>query len=640
VLVTFGGADCEIVIWPDGLHPNESPLVAVTQDECAFNANDDCPWEWCENGRMSLKQKSKGGLLMVSEFLSELAGRLRCTKAEAEAYAVSNPDSRIAQLVEEDKAEQGVEARLILEPGGAAGKDNYFDNAQLLTQTKLAMEVFDAMERHRAPPRDVRLPWSADGLNAAPDAVAVSFNFTPTVGPIAPGKERPLVRLELGMRREGVVRHLPSVRCQALIFFDHSSGHEAGATDGRSATSMTKGPDWNGKQPWMRDGFFADLRGPSWPCHVQKMQYEQGDVLPCDVPVPSGIDPNAGAAPAATQLPQVLPEQLLGRSVVKNFGGFPINGTVMLVVDDDLLACKFEVDGVSDWELTVEEVLSYLVGPAPEPEQHQEAPPSDVETEAAIKEFLNGIRPRLKKNNDGAPPAAIRKLADAEWVTLGLERRLHFVRKVRSKAAAAAGGVAASRVLKCGEPVPARLWGRQKGMQALLAERGLPHAPHALHVPPLRGACENQEAHGGPKLARVRRPSELWPEEIGGHVPPPPPPCALAGLLTQQRNYLKNLENSCCCRRLLASQPDFQAEHSGLERVVATGGHHCIFLPKFHCNHLRSNRSNTRHHMHVPWLRAAQLVRVLQFLYHRRAQLDRALLGNPNFNPNLNPRPT
>ena len=81
MLVTFGGADCEIVIWPDGLHPNESPLVAVTQDECAFNANDDCPWEWCENGRMSLKQKSKGGLLMVSEFLSELAGRLRCTKA-------------------------------------------------------------------------------------------------------------------------------------------------------------------------------------------------------------------------------------------------------------------------------------------------------------------------------------------------------------------------------------------------------------------------------------------------------------------------------------------------------------------------------------------------------------------------------
>ena len=65
---------------------------------------------------------------------------------------------------------------------------------------------------------------------------------------------------------------------------------------------------------------------------------------------------------------------------------------------------------------------------------------------------------------------------------------------------------------------------------------------------------------------------------------------------TQQRGYVAHLDNSCCCRRLLASQPDFQAERSGLERVVAAGGHYCIFLPKFHCNHLGLNRSNTRHH--------------------------------------------
>ena len=190
-------------------HTDEPPLVFVTQDECAFNANDDVPWEWCESGRMSLKQKSKGGLLMVSEFLSELSGRLRCTKDEAAAYAAHNPDSRIAQLVKDGKAEQGVEVRLILEPGGAAGKDNYFDNAQLLTQTKLAMEVFDAMESHKAPAREVLLPWSEDGINAAADIVSVSFNFSPMVGPLPPGKERPLVQLQLGMRREGLVRGCP-----------------------------------------------------------------------------------------------------------------------------------------------------------------------------------------------------------------------------------------------------------------------------------------------------------------------------------------------------------------------------------------------------------------------------------------------
>ena len=92
MLVTFTGTDCEIVNWPDGLHPGEPPLVLVSQDECAFHGNDDCPWEWCEEGRMSLKQKSRGSLLMVSEFLSELAGRLRCSRLEAEKYATSHPD--------------------------------------------------------------------------------------------------------------------------------------------------------------------------------------------------------------------------------------------------------------------------------------------------------------------------------------------------------------------------------------------------------------------------------------------------------------------------------------------------------------------------------------------------------------------
>ena len=243
---------------------------------------------------------------------------------------------------------------------------------------------------------------------------------------------------------------------------------------------------------------------------MQKMQYEQGDVLLCDVTVPAGIDPHAAAAPAATQLPKVLPEQLVGRSVVKNFGGLPVNGKVMLV-SDDMLVCKFDVDGVSDWELTVDEVLNYLVGPAPVPEQLEpEAEPDEEEKEAAIKLFFNGIRPRLKKKNSAASSDDLRKLADAEWLALPPDRRLHYVHKIRQRSAAAVqggGGAAASRVLKRGEPVPARLWGRAKGMQALLAERGLQSG--------LRGACENQEAHGAPKLPRVRRPSEAWADEVG-----------------------------------------------------------------------------------------------------------------------------
>ena len=107
---------------------------------------------------MSLKQKSRGSLLMVSEFLSEHAGRLRCSKAEAVAYAASHPHSIIAGIVAKGGAEEGMDARLILEPGAAAGKDKYFDNEQLIEQTKLAKEVFDASERNVAPARVVTTP--------------------------------------------------------------------------------------------------------------------------------------------------------------------------------------------------------------------------------------------------------------------------------------------------------------------------------------------------------------------------------------------------------------------------------------------------------------------------------------------------
>eukprot|EP00966_Prymnesium_polylepis_P165764 3831599-Prymnesium_polylepis.1 len=115
--VTFSGADCEIVNWPDDLHPGEPPLVVTSQDECAFHGCDDCPWERCEEGRMSLKQKSRGSLLMVSEFLSELGGRLRCSKTEAEAYAAAHPGSKMATIVESGQAEGGAAARLIWSPG-------------------------------------------------------------------------------------------------------------------------------------------------------------------------------------------------------------------------------------------------------------------------------------------------------------------------------------------------------------------------------------------------------------------------------------------------------------------------------------------------------------------------------------------
>ena len=324
VTVRSEGDDCETVVWPDGLVKDERPLVLVSQDECAFHANDDCPWEWCEPGKMSLKQKSRGSLLMVSEFLSELAGRLRCSKDEVTKYAAEHPHSILAGKLAEGQAEEGVEARLILAPGAGAGKDSYFDNAQLITQvaahrsrrspplpaarcppprppsttltaaaltaqTKLAMEVFDAMDRHEVPARDV---------------VSVSVG-------VSVGEDG-----RVTLAAAPVVTHLPPVRCQALFLFDHSSGHDAGASDGRSVTCLTKGPDWNAKLPPMRDGYYGQ-----YPRTQHKMQYAEGDRLALDITIPAGIDADAASGPAADAPPQVVPEQLFGYTVSKCLGG-------------------------------------------------------------------------------------------------------------------------------------------------------------------------------------------------------------------------------------------------------------------------------------------------------------------------------
>ena len=99
-----------------------------------------------------------------------------------------------------------------------------------------------------------------------------------------------------------------------------------------------------------------------------------------------------------------------------------------------------------------------LVGPPPDPEQHQEAPPTDAEAEAAFEKFFAGSAGTLKKHNTGKERSALRLLAQAEWPKLTAERRLHFVRKVRT---AAQPGVAASeRTIAAVQPVPPLLWGR------------------------------------------------------------------------------------------------------------------------------------------------------------------------------------
>ena len=446
VIVTFVGTNCEEVRWPV-LHPGERPVVWISQDECAFHSNDDLNSEWAEEGKgLQIKQKSRGSLLMVSMFITELHGILECTREQREAYMSAHLNSYMAARLAAQPDWNG-SSTLILEPGAAPGKDKYFDAEQLIEQTKLAIEVFEAT--HFAPER-----WAFHPAGHAPSS-----------------------RASYPQAFQSVL--LPRTPCIGLFLFDHSSGHGAFSKDALLASHANKGPDWKGSMAAMRDGFFVDAKGAK---KTQVMQFQEGDSLPRDITYPVGLDPQASApAPAVPS---------------------PADGT--------------------------------------QPQAPPQTPPTPEELVSAFKLFFSGSQQTLKKNNPSVTADGVKLMGRAKWDALSADRQMVYVGRCRAKAAGPAGGGAPTdRVIKAGSAAPRILWGRNKGLECILTERGLYPAAG------LKGACQMEKDH---------TPS-----------------------------------NDCCCARLLSVQPDFASECSALQHLVEepylTGGarHLCIFLPKFHC---------------------------------------------------------
>ena len=273
------------------------------------------------------------------------------------------------------------------------------------------------------------------------------------------------------------------MRCRGLWLFDNSSGHGKTAVGARNAGACNKGPDWTGKVPPMRDGWFMKVtsdehRGQQYLMRmVQRMQFQRGDVLPCDLVVPAGLDPNTTTT-GEVRRPQILPEQLFGRQVVTTLSdGLGIPGWTISEPrepDEDgneQVAIEWDDDQMVDTLASIADVLEILFGPPPDPEQHQEAPPSEAESDAAFGKFFDGRVGTLKKHNPGKERSALRELAKAEWPKLTAERQLHFVRKVRA-AVQPDAAAASERTISAGQPVPPALWGRHKGSEVLLAPGG------------------------------------------------------------------------------------------------------------------------------------------------------------------------
>ena len=150
----------------------------------------------------------------------------------------------------------------------------------------------------------------------------------------------------------------------------------------------------------MRDGYYT--------VHGQrvshKMQFCEGDVLPIDVTVPTGVDVDAPPVGAPAALPKVLPEQLVGRRFCEETFDGPVVAEIALSNDTELpLMLVYAHDDLLPTLLvSVEEALRNLIGEAPVVEvELQDAPtaaevvaaqasqaaaPAEVEAEAATKE--------------------------------------------------------------------------------------------------------------------------------------------------------------------------------------------------------------------------------------------------------------
>ena len=72
----FEGENMEIEIWPE-LLLGEKPHILVTHDECVFSSYDGMPMCWMPEGEQPLRKKGQGRSLHVSEFLTDVCGRLK-----------------------------------------------------------------------------------------------------------------------------------------------------------------------------------------------------------------------------------------------------------------------------------------------------------------------------------------------------------------------------------------------------------------------------------------------------------------------------------------------------------------------------------------------------------------------------------
>ncbi|CAG8718221.1 13358_t:CDS:2 [Rhizophagus irregularis] len=118
----FSGDNLDEITWPDS---NIQPLILVTHDECIFSAYDGSRSLWIPDGEQPLRKKGNGRSIHVSEFLTDVCGRL----ALPDEMQVSDDFPR--------------EACVIMHPG--KNNDGWWKADDLISQViERAIPIFEA----------------------------------------------------------------------------------------------------------------------------------------------------------------------------------------------------------------------------------------------------------------------------------------------------------------------------------------------------------------------------------------------------------------------------------------------------------------------------------------------------------------
>lgn len=70
---------------PPALKPGEKETHVIAHDEVCFHVNDLSRTEWVAGGKQPLRQKGRGRIVHVSDFIIERTGRLSLSESEREA---------------------------------------------------------------------------------------------------------------------------------------------------------------------------------------------------------------------------------------------------------------------------------------------------------------------------------------------------------------------------------------------------------------------------------------------------------------------------------------------------------------------------------------------------------------------------